>query len=397
MIEIIKEKTEEGNTLVFGEDPLAREGITKYEILQQLNQKKEVMIFDFDGKYTEFVRSLKGNAIEVKDGSLLNPLELFPKDGETLSERFTSHMLNIFSFLKTLFSNESLAKTHIDALAKMYNHMDLIKKISPSKRKFPTLKELDPTLFPLETYKEQIDTFSSGKTIIHKHFNAGSKSLRSISFQHVPSHLKSVIVHAYLSYFLNVYTHGKKEDYYLVFDDITPLVQEKELEELMKTYLFRHRFSIRNVFFTCSSLKTFFSNAERLLAFTSNKIVFRLNSADSDVFKEMFGKDTMYIDMARVRNFGAECYLGDVRMFYEFDQKIRKIQDIERFFSYRKNASTGSSLEGLVEYFDFSSELAFDSFLGSIKGYYINGRSAQSFLSEAAHSKRKVRIKIDYI
>lgn len=135
------------NTVLFGRNDSEKEKLTKYEILKSLDERKHVIVVDFNENYTEFCRLLGGKIYEIRDGLEMNPLEIF--NFETSSEEdegcpgLAFKLFQVRNILTTLLGFTKEEEKEIwEPLVRVYEKKGIVERMKTKPTEFPSLEEL---------------------------------------------------------------------------------------------------------------------------------------------------------------------------------------------------------------------------------------------------------------
>lgn len=142
---------ENGNSVVFGKAGGGKSYTVKLEILRSLMMGTQVIILDPENEY-EFLSNTVGGSnikISINSDQHVNPFDLpTAREGESLTEVFNSHILNLAGLLKLLLGDLTPQEDAIldQALIQTYAIKDITPEVNFADLPPPTLSDLESVL-----------------------------------------------------------------------------------------------------------------------------------------------------------------------------------------------------------------------------------------------------------
>jgi len=142
---------ENANAVVFGKSGAGKSYVVKLEILRSLIQGTQIFVIDPENEYKFLAETVGGTVVKISINSdqHINPFDMpVPKEGESPSDVFNSHILNLSGLMKLLLGDLSPQEDAIldEALIQTYAIKDITPDSDFTNTVAPVLGDLQSVL-----------------------------------------------------------------------------------------------------------------------------------------------------------------------------------------------------------------------------------------------------------
>lgn len=376
------------NAIVLGRTDSEKETLTKYEIFKALDEGKEVVVFDFNDRYTHLSDLLKGNLITINEGQTINPLAFvnFEQEKEEEGEypNVVHQALQVRYILTTLLQlNKEEEKEMWEVLVRLYKSKGIVQHMKTRPTNFPTLQEL-AEFYPTkrETILALAAYFSNEKTT-YQHLSSPSKRLTILSFAEVDDTIKAGLIQTYLNYYSFHLPHMKNA-YRVFIDDIAPFTCPSFLQSIERLVHHTRYNGVKGIQLDTSNFQTLIEHS-RVYSFCDSIMILNIETNDFEFFCNFINtSDTSRYDyLLRQNNPLAYILIGGCEQIRHMADVLLEVEKVEHYLQKKRRIHLLKDLQGAVTRVRFE----FKQLIGKELAYLIDGYDVEHFFLINRHEK----------